>query len=192
MATASVFPKVRFEYGVPETLALKYVAPKAVDGGWGPQFMWTCTDERKMYLDAEDGADVDRRLTELGVRPGQMIEITKVRHPRGGGHSFRVELAGELAEETPLAAKLSQSLAAVRSGERPRAPEAIADEARRTAAPEPAMNPASVKMLAAFAVAIDALAEAQAYAERKSLRVAFSAEDVRCVALSVYISGERR
>lgn len=175
--------KVRFEYGVTEEVAFKWVSPKAVTGAYGPQFMWTLADERKIYLDDEDGADVDRRLQELGVQPGDCVRITKIRHARGGGHSFRVEAVSDAAEpDTELASRLKESVAIAKSGVRPRAEVAMAAEG---------LSPAALKLAAAFSSAIDALSEAQAYAERKSLRVAFTAEDVRCVALSVYIGMER-
>ena len=42
-------------------------------------------------------------------------------------------------------------------------------------------------MMACFMTAIDSVAEAQQYADRRGLKVTFTSEDVRSVAISCYI-----
>ena len=45
--------------------------------------------------------------------------------------------------------------------------------------------------MGAFLSAIDAITEAQAYANRKGLGITFTAEDIRCCAISAYINTGR-
>lgn len=53
------------------------------------------------------------------------------------------------------------------------------------------LRPMHARMMAALCVAIDALTEAQQYATRKGLGIAFSGEDVRTVANTMLINCER-
>ncbi|HWE51414.1 MAG TPA: hypothetical protein VG273_16600, partial [Bryobacteraceae bacterium] len=169
--------KIKFEYGRPETLALKFVSGKNVDGRFGPQVMFTTTDERVFYLDYEDASDVESTLAGLQVQPGQPVQITKIRHPRGGGHGFQVHRVAAAhyshpvdrrADPQDLVSDLEQSLRIAQNGTRPRAPIAIADEYRRTLpasgapqfAPQIAtamdLSPEAELMYQSFVPAIDA------------------------------------
>ncbi len=170
MATASRASReiIRFEPGRPETVALKFSEGKEIAGQYGVQYMYTTTDDRIFFLDP----DVARSLDELGVGRGEEVRIGKTRRPKGG-YDWEIE--------------------------RVRRPQAVPprDETPRNEPPAPAplpvmpadpVTPASARMMACFKAAIDAVAEAQAYANRKSLGITFTSENITSAALSCYIN----
>jgi hypothetical protein len=222
--------EIKLEFGQAEIFALKYTTGKNVDGRFGPRALFTAVDERKLWLDAEDGSDLERGMRDLGVQPAEFIRVTKIRHARGGGHSIRVELA-ENERDTNLERDLERSIAAARSDPDPWSPEGYTDSApprkaaaRTRTAPDassqsslqqlapgtasyqmkgndgthfhatqqpngsPASGTASAKLCACFMAAIDAVSEAQAYADRRGLKITFTSEDVRSTAISCYIT----
>lgn len=222
MATATM-PRagaIKLEYGVAECFALKFTTGKNVEGTYGPRVMFTATDDRKLWLDPEDGSDLELRIRELGVQPGELIAVTKVKMPRGGGHAVRVERVKPSSDERPDARFEALLRASIELAERQKReasqpskvttpPTATTAQVEHPAArvsaqqeiqPDRNHNPAvgsinfapsttrSSVMCAAFMVAIDAVGEAQAYADRKGLKITFTSEDVRATAISAYIS----
>jgi hypothetical protein len=209
MATATYAPthagEIKFQYGRPETFALKFLEPKSFDGQFGPRAMFTAADEgygeRKIWLDHEDAANICIELRRLGVGVGEAVRMTKVKHPRGGGHGFLVQRAGAPAaaqvdapdwvtrEEAPeppskIEAQLAQSVQMVRTHgrevfQRPAAP----------AAPAPAA--ADSVLMAALKTAIDATLEATVYAARKGVELAFTEESIRALAITCYIQSAK-
>lgn len=216
MATATVAAhagEIKFTYGIPETFALKFAEPKVFDGQFGPRAMFTACDEgygeRRMWMDYEDGANLVLEMRRLGIATGEPMRVTKVKHPRGGGHGYLVERAvpsaaapdnapawvtqnPPAAEPAPsrIEAQLAQSVQMVRE----RGPQVF----RRPPAP-PAAPPAAVAMpapadsvlMAALKTAIDAAIEATAYAAHQGLTLAFGAEDIRSLASTVYINAAK-
>lgn len=53
------------------------------------------------------------------------------------------------------------------------------------------ITPAAARLCASFMAAIDAVGEAQTYADRRGLKITFTSEDVRSTAISCYISACR-
>lgn len=106
MATAQALPRaataggeeIKFEYGVPQVFALKFLSAKEVQGKYGARALFTASDDRRIWLDTEDASDIERTIRALGVQPGDPIRVMKVRHPKGGGHSMRVERFSDAAE----------------------------------------------------------------------------------------------
>jgi hypothetical protein len=171
---------LKLEYGVTETVALKYLQGKSVESRFpGGRCMFSLTDGRKLFLNDEDGLDLQHRLTDLRIQPGEPIKLTKIKHPHGGGHSLRVERAEPAEPE--LERNLKQSIEMAQRGER------LAPPVQPVAAPA-APVAGSPKLMACFMQSIDAIAEAQAYANRKGLGITFSSEDVRATAISCWIS----
>lgn len=225
--------KIKFEYGQPLELALKFNNGKNVAGKFGDQVLFTTVDDTVFYLDPEPASEVEHQLDELGIKPREFFRILKTKHARGGGSSFRIERLPN--PETELVRQLEGSLAmrrpaarATEIGETPEArlwrlDAALMEREQREArsfgsAPPMAMtnqthqpgplatvpanrleiqnitpaNPAiCAKLMAAFAASIDALAEAQAYAQRRGLAIIFTSEDARCVAISAFIEASR-
>jgi hypothetical protein len=176
MATATMprAGELKLEYGQAEIIAVKFIEGRSYAGSFGPRVMFTLTDERKLWLDAEDGSDLERSLRELGIAAGEEFRLTKIRQPRGGGHSLRVE-----AIEVQPPAWVTE----------PQPRQALQPVPQQQ--PERAFTESAAKMAGAFMSAVDAMSEAQAYANRRGVPVSFTSEDLRAVALSIYI-GEQR
>lgn len=193
--------KITFQPGVPVEVALKYPTGKNVQGNYGEQALFTCTDSRVFYLDPEPASDIERRIGELGIKTGEPFRLTKIKHARGGGCSFRVD---RVANETDLERTLTRSIAAQKNRREvsvpfreqmpPAAIEPSAERvtAQRVIQPEGNHNAPPVTrsgaMMAAMCAAVDAVLETQAYATRKGLGVTFSEESIRAIGLSIYIS----
>lgn len=204
-------PDIKLEYGVPQTFALKFTEGKSVESRFpGGRVMFTAIDERKLFLDDEDANDLERTLHGLGIGKGDFIRVTKIRHPRGGGHSIRVEAVderedpGTLAvsrvkpDPDPAARRPARMTAQPRTASREEVlleksvamaresgPAAFA-AATQTSAPL-AVTAASSQMCAAMCAAVDSIIETQAYAQRRGLGVTFSEESVRAIGLTIFI-----
>lgn len=64
---------IRFEPNVPVVLELKYDEGREVEGQYGPQFMYTTSDDRRVYLNPPEA----EKITQLGIRRGMKFRITK-------------------------------------------------------------------------------------------------------------------
>lgn len=201
-------PEFKPEYGQTEIVAFKFIEGKDTTGAFGPRVFFTLADERKLFVDAEDGSDIERALREMCVQRNEPVKITKIRHARGGGHSFRIEsvnaAAPRYAEPEPARAphrvpptRLEQQLEesihiARRDG--PAAFQRNAHIASEPVAPAPPAvdpSPAASKLMGALKGAIDATIEATAYAARKGVKLEFNEEDVRCLAATLYIQNSK-
>jgi hypothetical protein len=166
-ATAINSRDIRFEPGEAQTFALRFVTGKKVSGNYGPRMLFTTTDERKIWLDAEEGQELERELAKLNVLAEDQVRVTKIR--RRGGFSWDVEPVKTAREATPVTPQAQEKRSSTDSN----------------------LSPAAARMCAAFLVAIDAIAEAQACADRRGLKITFTSEDVRATAISAYIGGGR-
>lgn len=199
--------EVKLEYGRPEHIAFKFLTAKAFDGTFGARALFTLEGDRRLWMDAEDGSEVERQIRELGVSKGETVRVTKVKYPRGGGHAVRVERLAEsynapAADDT--AQQLERSIAIARA-EGPRAfqrnahvmPAAAASPEIQTAAgavtaPNTVQdNAVTARLMSCYCSAISAISEAQAFADRRGLKVTFTSEDVRATAISCYINMEK-
>jgi hypothetical protein len=182
---------VKFEYGVPQTVAFKFLSGKNVDGQFGARVMFTLIDGRKIWLDAEDGSDIERSLSEMQIKVGEFVQITKIRHPRGGGHSFRVEaIERQAPAPSRMEADLEKSVVMARR-----------DGAKAFIAPQPPPAvpdpPASAKgtmgnlLAGALIASIDAYIVAADYARSKGIavdmRLDITGEDLRSSATAMLI-----
>jgi hypothetical protein len=213
MATATRTPaahagEIKFQYGAPETFALKFLEPKVFDGQYGPRGMFTACDEgvgeRKIWLDYNDARNIVDELQRLGVRVGEPIRVTKVKHPRGGGHGFHVHKADAVPAGLPawvsdaaapaaseLETQLAQSVRMVAQHgpavfQRP----AATQLAPAAAAPEE-LTPNMARFSAAYKDAIDVLLNARSYAQFKGLALEIRCEDVRALAATITIDAQR-
>jgi hypothetical protein len=200
---------IKLEYGVPQTFALKFKEGKSVESRFpGGRVMFTAIDDRKLFLDDEDANDLERAMYGLSIGVADFMRVTKIRHPRGGGHSIRVERVEEREDPGTLAVPRAQPDAdpgtrrAARIAAAPSRIEAQLEKSLHMAresgpaafiAPAPehqaAVTAASVNFVAAYMTAIDVLIEAKAYAQRKGLAIEVRCEDVRCLAATLVIQG---
>jgi hypothetical protein len=149
------------------------------------------------------------------------VRLTKVKMPRGGGHAIRAERVQETPRETrydnapewvdappaqaweqPRPSReemlLEQSVALARQhGARAfqRPPSRVSPETPPAAAPSSTDTGNSTgfafQLKPAFIAAIDAIADAQRYADAQGLKVTFTSEDVRAAAISAFIQAEK-
>jgi hypothetical protein len=206
MHVARAGDEIKLEYGQPEVFALKFTTGKNVQGRFGPRVLFTAVDERKLWLDAEDGSDLERGMRDLDIQPAEFVRVTKIRHPRGGGHSIRVERVEDDPRDRQPPSRLEQDLerslarftpeaAPARTEAAPRYQEKTESgthiQASQQTNGSPVLTAASAKMCSAMCAAVDAILETQAYATRRGLGLTFSEESVRAIGLSIYIGAQR-
>lgn len=169
---------IRFQTNVPEELALKYATGKDVEGRYGPQVMFTLTDDRVMYVVPV----VAERIEELGLRPGERFSICKreVKQGRKAGVEWTVQRVDPPGSVVTAPAASS-------------APVPI-----RAAQQETASNPTadwishnSMLLTGMLCASIDAYANAQRYAASLGLQYQFNEEDIRAAALTLFIQSSR-
>ena len=191
---------------------LKYVTGKNCGEAKFPLLvqcvMFTSIDERAMlWLGAEDASDFERtRCLNSPIQLLDFIRVTKIKHPRGGGSSLRVERVadeGDAREPEPQyirqpkpqfpapsreEALLEKSVELAREWPRPRS------TGCRGIPPDPAPAPAVPQQTTATYAQTHgrvpahelvsgrdrrAISEAQAYSRSQGLKVTFTSEDVK-------------
>jgi hypothetical protein len=209
MATATTYLRshageIKFEYGVPQVFALKFLEPKPFDGSFGTRGMFTAADEgygeRKIWMDWEAASNLAIELKRLGIQVGEAIRCVKVKHARGGGHGYTVARAAQTAppewvtrEEAPPAApapieaQLERSLAMVRQ----HGPQVFRQPAPAAVEAE-AIAPGAGSLAGALKAAVDAALECTVYAARKGMELAFSEESIRTLAITAFINSSAK
>ncbi len=185
--TQSLREKIAFQANLPTLLTLDHPDGQPCAGRFGEQYMYTFDGGTKIaWLDPE----VRNAILATGAGQGDQIFVT--RNETRDGNKKRVTWNAERVEEEPRA----------QPAPTPKPPATCTrpgPDAPRPTAPAPQAssgNSAARAALAdALAIAIDVAAEAEQLASRKGLAVRFAAEDIRALALTVYIGssrGERR
>jgi hypothetical protein len=203
------------EANQPEAIALKYSEGLEVDGRWGPQIMFTLTDERKWYASPA----VADMIAQMGIRRGERFEVCK----RASGKTARHEIKRiqPPAEQPGIAAPAAQQAGITPSSQgypitvpasvvmmpsngsnghvtnghsnghnghqAPPAP---------PAAPLPAHAPWLLSgegqhILAHYTNAVDLAIAVQKYAAANGMQLAFSAEDIRAIAATSRIEAQK-
>jgi hypothetical protein len=222
MATAQTAPhagEIKFQYGRPEVFAFKFTEPKIFEGSFGTRAMFTTVDdgygERKIWMDYEPAHAMIDEMRRLEIRVGEPVRVTKIKHPRGGGHGYLIERPDAPAQPITPQRVPPQPAAAIASAQPPNwvtrdeaSTEALLERSvdlARThgpevfrvgrvvpaAQPDPARSAASSALAGALMAAIDAALEATVYAARKGLNLAFSEESIRAMALTAYINAAK-
>jgi hypothetical protein len=164
--------KIAIEDGVTNILALKFPTGKLSTGQFGKDFQFSTTDGRIFYLKPDAAEDLHAGMRALGIGAGEEFHFTKA------GKRVTVERTVAPRRGDPGGHHLPANAPTWEDFEQRNAPRQ----------PPPPTPPAGSNLAAAFMTAIDVLAEAQAYAARKGLVVAFTGEDVRSTAISCYIN----
>ena len=167
---------------------LAFAAPldgEAAQSQYGPQRMFSTT-AGALYLDIKYANQIIEAIQRQGIQPGQNSLLRKTK--AGNELVFTVEPAQPVALGPVYAAPVSNGQTNGHNG-------ASNGYSAPPAAPPPspaeplsgAVQAISARMMGCFMAAIDALVESQAYADRRGLKVTFTSEDVRSVAISCYI-----
>lgn len=163
--------KVVFQANAPVTVALAYADGLPVQGRFGEQIMYTLTDERVMYVPPI----VRNQLVDLGIQPGEVFTICKAERKQGNRNAieWRVERRGAAHDRPPW--------------ETPRA--------NGKANGHPVARPPDVMGLAllqeALVSSVDVAVATEQYAATKGLALRFGSEDLRAMALSLFIQRTR-
>ena len=182
---------LRFNVNVPAEVALRYGEGKRVQGRYGEQVMFTLADDRVMYVPV----CVADRIGELGIRPGQSFEICKA-EVRDGNRKW-IEWFVRRLQEAPQ--PVLPSTAVLReppnghNGSTNYSPRALRLESRSDGALVPV--PVDGSRVQSMELSMNAAVEiAQRVEQRAALRdqpVHFTSEDVRAIALTMFIQTSR-
>ncbi len=184
---------IRFETNIPQEMAFTYAAGKEVEGRYGAQFLRGTTDGRVVYLPPI----VETKLLNLGVGPGELVEVCKREQKVGQKRNIvwevkRVDAAGDPSQATGNGAtptKNSPSPAATESS----APKSSAVQAQPTM---PEYQPGQTqfsRILAACAIAaIDAAITAEQYAASKNFPLKFREDQVQALTSTLYIQHSKQ
>lgn len=174
-----------FDYGAPVALAFAApLEPREVQSRFGPSQMMFSSDAGSIYLDAEYARQIADAIAAQGIQPGEGVRVTKTR--AGKGMRWTVERVRPVSQGPVYAAPANGNGANGHGGGYSAPPPAAPANP-----PEPlsgTTQAVSARMMGCFMAAIDAVAEAQTFADRRGLKVTFTSEDVRACALTCYIN----
>ena len=180
--------RVMFEANVPVTATLAYADGLKVQGRFGDQVMYSLTDGRVMYVPPF----VRDKLVEVGIRQNEPFVICRAER-REGNRRFVDWVVQPNGSAVP-----SQSAAG--DGDAPGSPvnsdTVLHVKSNGNGNGKPTSAPASsgaaeTALRAALTASIDAALAAEQYASAHGLSVRFGSEDLRAMALSLFIQHAR-
>lgn len=202
--------KVEFPTNTPVFIKLDFNEGVLKPGKYGDEFMYVVDNDERIFFAKPE---LHNLIAQSGARAGDEIAICKREVKNDTGRKtvrWEVERVQEEPPEayTPPATPMAQPPARTNGNARPAAAPATAP-----APPQPQPAPELAAQLCevhreancqvcaqasrsnpltpALALAIDAAAVAELQAHRRGLAIRFSAEDVRAMALTVYIDQRR-
>ena len=187
--------RVVFQTNVPVTAALAYPDGIKVEGRFCDQVMYSLSDERVMYVPPI----VRDKLVELGIRQNEPFSICKAEQ-RNGNRRFIEWVVKRLEPDQPGVRK-AENGDNYRSAAVSTATETVGScvagigkngksNGKLMGAGNGSTTPGA-SLHAALVVSIDAAITAEHYASAKGLSVRFGSEDLRAMALSLFIQHAR-
>jgi hypothetical protein len=171
--------RIAFQTNVPVSVALAYADGLQVEGRFGDQIMYTLADERVMYVPLA----VRTKLVELGIQPREPFTICKAERKDGNRRFIEWQVKKESDSHEINSSDLPPS-------ETP--PPPVNGKANGHAAPKPSNGHVTLSHLEqALTASIDAAIAAEQYAATKGFSVRFGSEDLRAMALSLFIQHSR-
>ena len=165
--------KIAFQTNVPVTVALAYADGLQVEGRFGDQILYTLADERVMYVPPL----VRSKLVELGIQPRESFTICKAERKEGNRRfiEWQVNQDSNSNDHPPS-----------------ETPPPVNGKTKEDDTPKPSNGHAAVSHLEqALASSIDAAIAAEQYAATKGFSVRFGSEDLRAMALTLFIQHAR-
>ena len=153
---------LKLELGQTCTVALRYPTPKEVKGFDGPQLRWQLMDGRALYTPLEVRSQIDA----MKLKPGQPFSIIRARQ------NNQIVWKAQRIEQ-PAAALLNGS------------------ESLDSPVPEEPARIPGTRLEHALKTAVSAAANAEREGARIGYSVRFTPADIRAMAISVLIQGER-
>jgi hypothetical protein len=184
--------RVVFEANVPVSAMLAYADGLKVQGRFGDQIMYSLTDGRVMYVPPI----VRDKLVELGIRQNEPFAICRAER-REGNRRFVDWVVQPNRSEAPFqsAAGHNDTGGPPVNGDngarvRPNGNGNCNGNGKPASAPA-SSSTAETALRAALTASIDAALAAEQYASAHGLSVRFGSEDLRAIALSLFIQHAR-
>ena len=182
--------RVVFEANVPVTATLAYADGLKVQGRFGDQVMYSLTDGRVMYVPPM----VRDKLVELGIRQNEPFAIWRAER-REGNRRFVDWVVEPDGSATPVQRATAHSDASGSpvngdSGARVKSDGNGNGNGKQSSAPTK-LGTAETALRAALTASIDAALVAEQYASAHGLSIRFGSEDLRAMALSLFIQHAR-
>ena len=182
--------RVVFEANVPVSAMLAYADGLKVQGRFGDQVMYSLTDGRVMYVPPI----VRDKLVELGIRQNEPFDICRAERREGNRRlvDWVVRPNGAVAPSQNSAAYSDMPVSPANgdNGARVRANGNGNGNGKPASVPASSGN-AETLLRAALTASIDAALAAEQYASAHGLSVRFGSEDLRAMALSLFIQHAR-
>ena len=184
--------RVVFEANVPVYAMLAYSDGLKVQGRFGDQVMYSLADGRVMYVPPI----VRDKLVELGIRQNEPFAVCRAERREGHRRfvDWVVQPNGSAAPSQSAAGHndTSESPLSGNNGARAKANGNGNGNGHGKPASAPASSStAETALRAALTVSIDAALAAEQYASAHGLSVRFGSEDLRAMALSLFIQHAR-
>jgi hypothetical protein len=182
--------RVVIEANVPVTATLAYADGLKVQGRFGDQVMYSLTDGRVMYVPPI----LRDKLVELGIRQNEPFAICRAER-REGNRRFVNWVVKPDGSAAP-----AQSVTGHDDPPRPNGDAATCAKANgngngngngKSASTPASSSTAETALRAALTASIDAALAAEQYASAHGLSVRFGSEDLRAIALSLFIQHAR-
>jgi len=180
--------RVVFEANVPVTATLAYADGLKVQGRFGDQVMYSLTDGRVMYVPPM----VRDKLVELGVRQNEPFAICRAER-REGNRRFidwvvQPDGSAAAAQSAPANGDAHGSPANGDNGARAKS---NGNGNGKPASVPTKSGTAETALRGALTASIDAALAAEQYASAHGLSIRFGSEDLRAMALSLFIQHAR-
>src|SRR5215469_14283396 len=184
--------RVVFEANVPVTATLAYADGLKVQGRFGDQVMYSLTDGRVMYVPQL----MRDKLVELGIRQNEPFNICRAERREGNRRfvdwAVHPEDSAAAARSVTAHSDTLGSPLSGGSGERVNPNGNGNGNGNGKPASAPASSgPAETALRAALTASIDAALAAEQYASAHGLSIRFGSEDLRAMALSLFIQHAR-
>ena len=171
-----------FPYGHPVPLSFKELAPREAPSQFGGPELAFSSHQGAIYLPVFAGRMIADLLRDQMIQPDEPVRVMRTKTAQGD--RFTVE-----RERGVVMAPVASGHASNGNGH------GHAPDGGGQGNPLPPVSGSvqaiSARMMACFMAAVDAVAEAQTYADRRGLKVTFTSEDVRSCAISCYIQCEK-
>jgi hypothetical protein len=180
--------RVVFEANVPVTATLAYADGLKVQGRFGDQVMYSLSDGRVMYVPPM----VRDKLVELGVRQNEPFAICRAERREGNRRfvEWVVQADGSAAPAQSTPAHSDTPGLPANSDNGARAKSNGNGNGKLTSA-SPSSGIAEAALRAALTASIDAALTAEQYASAHGLSIRFGSEELRAMALSLFIQHAR-
>ena len=182
--------RVVFEANVPVTATLAYSDGLNVQGRFGDQVMYSLTDGRVMYVPPI----VRDKVVQLGIRQNEPFNICRAERREGNRRFIDWVVQPESSASSALSAGAHRHVPqppANGDGSAHGKPNGNGNGSGKSAVAGASSGNVETALRAALTASIDAALAAEQYASAHGLSIRFGSEDLRAMALSLFIQHAR-